>query len=106
MVTYNAEHRIRQSSITVPSWVKHFVIVNDGTPYTDGSYPENAHIIQHETNKSVGQAKNSAIEYLMSQGCEHIFIMEDDVLIKDENVFDQYIKTSITHERTVGHYQM
>lgn len=95
MVTYNAEHRIRQSSITVPSWVKHFVIVNDGTPYTDGSYPENAHIIQHETNMSVGQAKNSAIEYLMSQGCEHIFIMEDDVLIKDENVFDQYIKTSI-----------
>jgi GT2 family glycosyltransferase len=94
-VTYNAEDRIKQSSITVPSWVKHFVIVNDGTPYDENSYPKNAHIIQHETNQSVGGAKNSAIEYLLNQGCEHIFIMEDDVLIKDENVFDKYIQTSL-----------
>jgi len=95
IVTYNAQDRIVQSAPTVPSWIKHFVIVNDGTPYEEGSYPSNAHIIQHEVNKSVGQAKNSAIQYLMSQGCEHIFIMEDDILIKDENVFDQYIKTSV-----------
>ena len=95
IVTYDAQHRIVQSAPTVPSWVKHFVIVNDGTPYDENLYPKNAHIIQHETNMSVGYAKNSAIQYLMDQGCEHIFIMEDDVLIKDENVFDQYIKTSV-----------
>ena len=35
------------------------------------------------------------MKYLLDQGCEHIFIMEDDVLIKDENVFDKYIKTSV-----------
>lgn len=95
IVTYNAEHRIVQSAPTVPSWVKHFVIVNDGTPYNEESYPKNAHIIQHETNKSVGQAKNTAIQYLMEQGCDHIFIMEDDVLIKSDEVFDKYIKTSV-----------
>jgi hypothetical protein len=95
IVTYNSEDRIKQSAITVPSWIKNFVIVNDGTPYDETSYPPNAHVIQHETNKSVGGAKNSAIDYLLNQGCEHIFIMEDDVLIKDENVFNKYIETSL-----------
>lgn len=95
MVTYNAEHRIRQSAFTVPKWIKNFVIVNDGTPYPDDAYPEGAHILQHETNKSVGFAKTTAINYLMKQECEHIFIMEDDILIKDENVFKEYIRHSL-----------
>ena len=95
MVTYNAEHRIKQSAFTVPKWIKNFVIVNDGTPYPKEAYPEQAHIIQHETNKSVGAAKTTAINYLMEQECEHIFIMEDDILIKDENVFKEYIRHSL-----------
>lgn len=95
ITTYNAEHRIKQSAFTVPKWMKNFVIVNDGTPYDSSSYPEQAHVIQHETNKSVGAAKNTAIKYLLEQGCEHIFLMEDDILIKDERVFEQYIKYSV-----------
>ena len=39
MVTYKAEHRIKQSAFTVPKWLKNFVIVNDGTPYNDDVYP-------------------------------------------------------------------
>jgi glycosyltransferase involved in cell wall biosynthesis len=95
MTTYNAENRIKQSAFTIPKWVKNFVIVNDGTPYDKSSYPEQAHIIQHETNKCVGAAKNSSIKYLMDLGCEHIFLIEDDILIKDENVFEEYIKHSV-----------
>lgn len=95
MVTYNAEHRIKRSAFTVPEWVEHFVIVNDGTPYDKNSYPEHATIIQHEKNECVGKAKSNAIQWLMNRGCEHIFIMEDDILIKDENVFEQYIKHSL-----------
>jgi glycosyltransferase involved in cell wall biosynthesis len=95
MTTYNAEHRIKQSAFTVPEWMKNFVIVNDGTPYDNSSYPEQAHIIQHETNQCVGAAKNSAMKYLMDLGCEHIFLMEDDILIKDEKVFEQYIRHSV-----------
>ena len=95
MVTYNAEHRIKQSAFTVPDWLDSFVIVNDGTPYSEGSYPEKAKVIQHKKNKCVGEAKNTAINYLMERGYEHIFIMEDDILIKDENVFEEYIKHSL-----------
>ncbi len=80
MTTYNAEHRIKQSAFTVPKWIKNFVIVNDGTPYDNSSYPEQAHIIQHETNLCVGAAKNSAMQYLLDQGCEHIFLMYLDIL--------------------------
>lgn len=95
MVTYNAEQRIRQSAFTVPEWVEHFVIVNDGTPYPEDSYPKHATIIQHEKNEYVGKSKSDAIKWLMGKGCEHIFIIEDDILIKDENVFEQYIKHSL-----------
>ena len=95
MVTYNAEDRVRRSSFRIPTWVKNFVIVNDGTPYSEGSYPEHAHLIQHETNKSVGMAKNSALKYLMDKGCEHIFLIEDDILIKDESVFEEYVRHSL-----------
>ena len=95
MVTYKAEHRIKQSAFTVPKWLKNFVIVNDGTPYNEDSYPAGAHIIQHEVNKSVGAAKTTAINHLLKTNCEHIFIMEDDILIKDENVFEEYIKHSL-----------
>ena len=96
MVTYNAEHRIKQSAFTVPDWVENFVIVNDGTPYNKDSYPKHAKIIQHEVNKSVGAAKTTAINYLLKNtDCEHIFIMEDDILIKDEKVFEEYIKHSL-----------
>lgn len=95
IVTYNAPDRIKQSAATVPPWVKHFVIVNDGTPYDPSVYPPHATIIQHQTNMSVGQAKNSAIKYLLNEGCEHIFIMEDDILIQSDDVFDAYITASV-----------
>jgi len=95
MVTYNSEKRIKQSAFTVPDHIKHFYIVNDGTPYSDECYPANATIIQHEKNKGVGGAKNTALQALMDAGCEHLFLMEDDVLIKDKNVFEAYILTSL-----------
>jgi GT2 family glycosyltransferase len=95
MVTYNAPDRIKQSAWTVPSWVKHFVIVNDGTPYDPSVYPPHAHVIQHEKNQSVGVAKSTAMRYLLEDGCDHIFIMEDDILLQSEEVFDAYIKASL-----------
>ena len=95
IVTYNAEHRLRESILTIPDWIENLVIVNDGTPYDESVYPKNAKVIQHETNMSVGYAKNSALKELMGrEQCEHIFLIEDDILIRDENVFEEYIKHS------------
>jgi hypothetical protein len=41
-----------------------------------------------------GIKNESHLKYLMDQGCEHIFLMEDDILIKDERVFEEYVKQS------------
>ena len=95
LITHNSPERLKQSSITVPDWIENFVIVNDGTPYEESIYPKKAKIITHEINKSVGASKNTAIKYLTKLNCEHIFLMEDDALIKNENVFEQYIEISL-----------
>ncbi len=93
LITFNSVERLKQSSVTIPvDKVDEFVIVNDGTPYSSNIYPKEAHVITHDKNLSVGCAKNTAIRYLMAKGCDHIFLQEDDILITNPNVFEEYIK--------------
>jgi hypothetical protein len=94
IVTYNAPEKIKQSAFSV-SGVDEFVIVNDGAEYAADCYPRNAVVIQHSENLKVAQTKNDALKYLMNKGCEHFFLMEDDVIIKDPRVFRKYIDASI-----------
>jgi hypothetical protein len=93
IVTYNAPEKIKQSAFSV-SGVDEFVIVNDGWPYDPDCYPHNAFVIQHAENMKVARTKNDAIKYLMDKNCEHIFLMEDDVIIKNPDVFQKYIDAS------------
>jgi GT2 family glycosyltransferase len=67
------------------------VIVNDGALQVR----HNAfHVINNEENIGVGKSKNKILRYLYEQNCDYMFIIEDDTLIKDNNVFDEYIKAS------------
>lgn len=91
-ITCNAEDRIKQTLPLIPN-VDELVIVNDGIPYNNEVYG-NKEVIQHAKNKGVGISKNDAMRYLIQHGCDHIFIIEDDVIIKDKNVFERYIKTA------------
>jgi len=93
VVTCNKPERLLQSGKTIPD-VDELVIVNDGKAYVDEVYPQNAELIQHEKNMCVGVSKNDAMRYLIQAGCEHIFLMEDDVLIKNPGVFEAYIKAA------------
>ncbi len=71
------------------------VVVNDGEPYPASIFEgKNPHLIQHKKNKGVGRSKNDAMRYLLSKGCEHIFILEDDILITDPSVLDRYIEVA------------
>jgi len=51
--------------------------------------------------QSVGKAKNKALFELMKRRCDGIFLIENDILIKDPKVFETYINTAnatgITH---------
>jgi len=45
-------------------------------------------------NYGVGKCKNICLEKLLSDGCDHIFLIEDDMYIKDDRVFEKYIEAS------------
>lgn len=81
------------------------VVVNDGEPHEYLQELENfgaiTKYIQNEINLGIGKSKNRAIKHLMDSGCEHIFIIEDDIIIKNSEIFQKYIEayeeTGISH---------
>ena len=50
--------------------------------------------ITTDVNLGVAKAKNIALRYLLDMECDHIFLIEDDMLIKDPNIFQAYINAS------------
>jgi GT2 family glycosyltransferase len=80
-------------------------VVDDGTTpirdLIDFGEDNNTHYIRTNGREGAGKAKNKAFKYLLEIGCEHIFLLEDDIIIKDQNVFNEYInarnKTGIQH---------
>ncbi len=80
------------------------VVVNDGADFNDINklhQLKKFHYIHNKQNIGVGKSKNKLFRYLLDKGCDHIFIMEDDILIKNADVFQEYIKarniTGIQH---------
>jgi GT2 family glycosyltransferase len=68
------------------------VTVNDGKPFKNMSpryRPEK--YIHNKKNIGVGRSKNKALRYLIDSGCEHIFLLEDDVYIHDKQTLEKYI---------------
>lgn len=64
-------------------------IVNDGK--VDVKH-NNFHVIKNEENLGVGKSKNRLLKYLYEQGCDYIFLLEDDMLVLDNDVFKKYIE--------------
>jgi GT2 family glycosyltransferase len=76
--------------------IDEIVVVNDGKPYTvvPTTYSGTEDLIQHKKPLGVGKSKNEALTYLLNKGCDHIFLIEDDIFIKDSTVFEKYIQAS------------
>ena len=70
------------------------LVINDGEQ--DLSNLKHAiHSVNTPKPKSgVGKAKNLAIKKLMDIGYDYIFLLEDDIVIKNEEVFEKYIEAS------------
>lgn len=90
----------------IQSMPKNYIIavVNDGADFEDIEKLQSQiqfHYVHNKTNLGVGKSKNILFKYLLNQDCDHIFIVEDDIFIKDQNVFDRYIEarkiTGIQH---------
>ncbi len=96
IITYNREDLFYECLKSL-AFADEIVVVNDGKEFKNTKNLSNInHIIQHDKNYGVAKSKNDALKYLLKQGCENIFLCEDDVKIINENVFEEYIKASET----------
>jgi len=75
-------------------------VVNDGSDFNKTDLnkllTEKKFTYTHNTvNQGVGKSKNLLFKTLLDAGCDHIFIVEDDIIVKDHNVFEKYIEARI-----------
>lgn len=71
-------------------YTNNIVIINDGVKQIDGGK-----ILVHNNTPSkqgVGKTKNQALKLLKDN--DYIFLLEDDIIIKDKIVFEKYINAS------------
>ena len=67
------------------------VIVNDGKmPVKHNRF----NIINNEENLGVGKSKNKILQDLYNNDCDYIFLLEDDMIVHDNIVFQKYIDAS------------
>lgn len=91
VITCNRNDYLKALIATLPmDVVDELVVVNDGKAENKIEVPGTW--LQNEVNLGVGKSKNKAMKYLYDVGCDYIFIIEDDMLIKDKNVFMKYIE--------------
>lgn len=70
--------------------IDELVVINDGEKQIDS---DKIKVHNNKPSKQgVGKAKNQALTLL--KDCDYIFLIEDDILIKDKTVFEKYIKAS------------
>jgi len=99
IITCNRESFFEQCFKSLPhDKINCVVVINDGrslSKYTrDGIKLHDTYLIENETNVGVGKSKNRALQFLLDKGCDHIFLIEDDMIIKSRDAFDLYIKAA------------
>lgn len=94
IVTYNRKEGLLKLVNSLPLHIiDEIIIVNDGEHFSD--YDNfSFHYHHNEENMGVGVSKNIALRYLQSRKVEHYFLIEDDVFIKNADVFCRYIEAS------------
>ena len=85
--------RLLVSLVQCESIIDELVVVNDGKPITDFDLSQ-GEWIDNKVNLGVGKSKNLALRHLLEKKCDSIFLLEDDIVIKDREVFNKYIEAS------------
>ena len=76
--------------VACESTIDELVVVNDGKTVNVELFK--GEWILNENNLGVGKSKNKALRYLLNKNCDYIFLIEDDMLILDKNIFNKYIE--------------
>lgn len=98
LITYNRPEYYEQCLSSLPkNKIDELIVVKDGggVEYKDfNKNYKNIKKISFLENGGNCRSKNAAFAYLLGQDCNHIFLIEDDMLILDNSVFEQYIETA------------
>lgn len=99
IITCNRENFFKKCYESIPDYIDELIVINDGESLT--SEINRGFLHEGVTGKQVGKCKNIAMTYLLDKGCDYIFTLEDDIFIKDSDVFKNYInaykETGIHH---------
>jgi GT2 family glycosyltransferase len=99
IITYKRPNFFKNCYESIP-WdkVDVAVIVNDGPEYSleelGIKLNDKTTLIQHDKNYRLAKTKNDALQFLYKKDCQHIFVIEDDTVIVDTDVFNKYITAS------------
>jgi len=69
-------------------------VINDGSSDLSGITKPHHCKKTEKPRSGVGKAKNLALKQLMGIGYDYLFLLEDDILVKDTEVFQKYIEAS------------
>jgi GT2 family glycosyltransferase len=95
ITTCNREHFFNECFDSIDlNKIDYLVIVNDGAPFDFKSTSEKVIFIQNEENLGVAKTKNKIFRTLLEKKCDHIFTMEDDCIITNNDIFEKYIQAS------------
>jgi len=92
IVTYNREENFYKILESIKG-VDHLISIKDGGLPAYAKIPT-YDFIQLPHNMGVGFCKNRLIDELLKRGCDDIFIIEDDCLIKDNDVWNYCLSFS------------
>jgi hypothetical protein len=71
------------------------VVLQDGGECYSGGNPLAWHHIDQGVNRGWATAKNTCLQYLLAQGCEHLFMIEDDTLVTSPRAVGGYVDAAI-----------
>ena len=99
IITCDRPAGLKKALISLP-WERldRVVVVNDGAPVSSEILREAGRgqtgLLQNESNLGVGKSKNRALRHLLQAGMDHLFLMEDDIFVKDGRAFEQYVEAA------------
>jgi len=111
IITCNRPEMLKKCCLSLKdnATIDEIIIIDDGTERVspnwflenrifhteNGELEINNRVSHNYTNLGVGESKNKALNHLLDTRCDHIFLIEDDIFIKDPTVFLKYIEASL-----------